>query len=236
MSGAAGDRSRRLGYPRLHLRRVESTNTRAHRLAAAGAPHGTLVTAAEQISGRGRQGRSWTAAPGRALLCSLVIRDPSRLLPLAAGVAVAEVAGGGARIKWPNDVLTDAGKVAGILVEGRPQERWAVLGVGLNVALRQEDFPPELRGHAATLGRGPEAVESTLGELLAALTRWVDAPEALVLAAVRDRDALRGRQVGWEQGEGIADGIDDEGRLLVRTAEGGRIALDAGEIHLAARH
>ncbi len=80
--------------PRLHLRSVDSTNTRARELAAAGAPHGTLVTAAEQTAGRGRQGRTWTAPAGRALLCSLVIREPPRLLPLAAGVAVAEVAGG----------------------------------------------------------------------------------------------------------------------------------------------
>ena len=80
-----------LGTPRLHLRRVNSTNTRARELAAAGAPHGTLVTAAEQSAGRGRQGRTWSAPAGRALLCSIVVRDPPRLLPLVAGVAVSEV-------------------------------------------------------------------------------------------------------------------------------------------------
>ena len=222
-----------LGTPRLHLRRVDSTNTRARELAAAGAPHGTLVTAAEQTSGRGRQGRTWTAPAGRALLCSLVIREPPRLLPLVAGVAVAEVAGDAARLKWPNDVLVDGRKVAGILVEGRPQERWAVVGIGLNVAVRPEDFPPALRATAGTLGLGPEAVEPTLGRLLGAVGRWLWATPPEVLQAVRAHDALRGRRVRWAAGEGVADGIDDDGRLLVATGDGDRAALDAGEVHLA---
>ena len=120
----------RLGLPRVHLRRTESTNIVARELAAGGAPHGTVVTAAEQTAGRGRQGRAWSAPPGVSLLCSWVIRDPGQLLSLAAGVAVAELAGPHALVKWPNDVLIDQRKLAGILVEGRPQERWAVLGIG----------------------------------------------------------------------------------------------------------
>jgi len=124
----------RLGSPRLHLRLTGSTNDRARELASGEAPHGMLVTAAEQSAGRGRQGRTWRAPPGRALLCSLVLRAPPRLLPLIGGVAVAELAtqltGAQAQLKWPNDVLLRGHKVAGILVEGRPQERWAVLGLG----------------------------------------------------------------------------------------------------------
>lgn len=224
--------ARALGVPRLHLRRVDSTNTRARELAVAGAPHGTLVTAAEQTAGRGRQGRTWTAPAGRALLLSLVIREPPRLLPLAAGVAVAEVAGDAARVKWPNDVLIEGGKVAGILVEGRPQQNWAVLGIGLNVALAPDDFPPELRVTAATLGLGPEALEPMLDRLLTALARWLEAAEPEVLEAVRRRDALHGRRVRWTAGEGVADGIDDDGRLLVARPGGERVALDAGEVHL----
>lgn len=222
-----------LGRPRLHLRRVDSTNERARRLAAAGAPHGTLVTASEQSAGRGRQGRAWTAPAGRALLCSLIVRDAPRLLPLAAGVAVASVAGEAARLKWPNDVLIEGRKVAGILVEGRPQERWMVLGIGLNVALRADDFPPELRGRAGTLGLGPEAVESTLTRLLAELERWLPAAPQDVLDAVRARDALAGRPVRWAGGEGRGAGIDERGRLLVLGADG-TVALDAGEVHLSA--
>ena len=229
-----------LGYPRLHLRVTDSTNTRARELAVAGAPHGTLVTAAEQSAGRGRQGRTWAAPAGRALLCSLVLREPPRLLPLAAGVAVAEVAGVAiaglagrqAGVKWPNDVLLGGRKLAGILVEGRPQERWAVLGIGLNVALREEDFPPELRATAASLGLEPDAIEPTLTRLLKVLAHWLAAPQAQVLAAVRERDALRGNPVRWAEGEGVGAGIDDQGRLLVVTADGGRLVFDAGEVHL----
>lgn len=220
-----------IGSPRVHYRQTDSTNERARELAAAGVPHGTLVTAAEQSAGRGRQGRRWTAPPGRALLCSLLIRDPPRLLPLAAGVAVAEVAGARARVKWPNDVLVDGLKVAGILVEGRPQEAWAVLGIGLNVALREEDFPSELAGRAGTLGLEKDAVEPTLERLLQSLEQWLPAAPEEVLEAVRGRDALLDRPVRWAGGEGRGAGIDAEGRLLVATADG-QIALDAGEIHL----
>jgi BirA family biotin operon repressor/biotin-[acetyl-CoA-carboxylase] ligase len=222
-----------LGHPRVHYRVIGSTNARARELAGSGAPHGTLVTASAQSAGRGRQGRTWVAEPGRALLCSIVIRDPPRLLPLAAGVAVAELVGPPALIKWPNDVLVDGRKVAGILVEGRPQEGWAVLGIGLNVALRDSDFPPELRETAGTLGLGPDAIEPTLTALLDHLEQWVVAPTQSVLDAVRGRDALLGRPVRWAGGHGAGAGIDEQGRLLVATDDG-TVALDAGEVHLGA--
>ena len=226
-----------LGTPRLHLRRTDSTNERARALAAAGAVHGTLVTADEQTAGRGRQGRVWTAPPGRALLMSLVLREPPRLLPLAAAVAVSDVveqAGSAALVKWPNDILVvDRRKVAGILVEGRPQERWAVLGIGLNVALSDDDFPAELRDHAGTLGLEPAAIEPLLGQLLDRLERWLQADPNELLSAWRARDALRGERIRWSGGEGVADGIDGEGRLIVRLDGGGQTELDAGEVHLA---
>lgn len=222
-----------LGRPRVHYRVIGSTNARARELAGAGAPHGTLVTAAEQSAGRGRQGRTWSATAGRALLCSVVIRDPPVLLPLAAGVAVAQVVGDSARLKWPNDVLVAGRKVAGILVEGRPQEGWAVVGIGLNVALRVEDFPVELRATAGSLGLDPSAIEPTLDALLGHLERWIPAPVESLLAEVRARDALLGREVRWAGGRGVGAGVDGRGRLLVDT-ESGRVALDAGEVHLAA--
>jgi BirA family biotin operon repressor/biotin-[acetyl-CoA-carboxylase] ligase len=220
-----------LGAPRLHLRITDSTNIRARELAVAGSPHGTLVTAAEQSAGRGRQGRVWSAPPGRALLCSLVVRGPPPLLSLVAGLAVAAVAGADAQIKWPNDVLLNGLKVAGVLVEGRPQEDWAVVGIGLNVAVRDQDLPLELRGRAGTLGLGADAIEPTLTELLGTLSRWLSAPATAVLDAVRERDALLQHPVRWADGEGRAVGIDDDGRLLVQTDQGRR-ALSAGEVHL----
>lgn len=224
-----------LGRPRVHLRRTDSTNTVARELAARGAVHGTLVTAGQQTAGRGRQGRGWSAPPGTALLCSWVIREAGEsrsLLSLAAGVAVAELVGDEALLKWPNDVLIDGRKVSGILVEGRPQERWAVLGIGINVALRLEQLPVELRDRAATLGLEAAEIEPTLGRLQAILGRWLAAPDREILEAVRSRDALLGRPVRWEQGSGTGAGIDGSGRLLVALADGHSVALDAGEVHL----
>jgi BirA family transcriptional regulator, biotin operon repressor / biotin---[acetyl-CoA-carboxylase] ligase len=224
----------RLGAPRVHLRRTESTNTVARELAGRRAPHGTLVTADEQTAGRGRQGRAWSAPAGASLLCSWVIRSdpPAPLLSLAAGVAVAELAGERARVKWPNDVLIDGRKLAGILVEGRPQERWAVLGIGINVALRPEQLPEELRDRAATLGLTPADIEPTLARLRDALERWLTASDPEILQAVRARDALHGVPLRWDGGSGIGAGIDDSGRLLVALPDGSSVALDAGEVHL----
>lgn len=239
MTTSSGPPDATLGTPHLHLRRTDSTNLRARELAARGAPHGTLVTASEQTSGRGRQGRTWSAPPGRALLCSLVLRGAPRLLPLAAGAAVAEVCDAHApptavtraSLKWPNDVLIDGRKVAGILVEGRPQEGWAVLGIGLNVAVTLDDLPPELHSRAGTLNLEPRAIEPVLSALLGALQVWISAPDDDILAAVRERDALLGQPISWATGSGTAAGIDAGGRLLVETSDG-QVALEAGEVHL----
>jgi BirA family biotin operon repressor/biotin-[acetyl-CoA-carboxylase] ligase len=255
-----------LGAPHVHLRATTSTNDRARALAAAGAPHGTIVTAGEQSAGRGRQGRSWSAPPGSSLLLSVVVRDPPQLLPLAAGVAVARALGPRAAIKWPNDVLLAAAddpgrrdekasngrfdphsetnrrldardappgrKVAGILVEGRPQEGWAVVGIGVNVAVRIEDLPAELAPTAATLGLEPRAVGAVRDAILRELELTLAAAPAALLDAWRERDALRGREVAWSGGHGTAAGVDGSGRLIVELPGGGRTELDAGEVHL----
>jgi BirA family biotin operon repressor/biotin-[acetyl-CoA-carboxylase] ligase len=220
-----------IGSPRVHHRLTDSTNERAKQLAAAGALHGTLVTADEQTAGRGRQGRAWTAPPGSAVLMSLVLRELDERLPLTAAVALCEALPVEAAIKWPNDVWIEGRKVAGILVEGRPQEGWAVLGVGLNVTT--ERFPPELTETATSLYlAGFTATPAqVLTDLLESLSRWLGAPPARVLEAWRALDALKGERVRWTDGEGIADGIDDSGALRVETASG-LVTLDAGEVHL----
>ncbi len=221
----------RLGSPRVHHRRTGSTNERGRELALTGAPHGSVVTADEQTAGRGRQGRAWTAPPRSAVLMSLVLREFEEVLPLSAAVAICEALPVECAIKWPNDVWIEGRKVAGILVEGRPQAGWAVLGIGLNVTT--ETFPPELAEIATSLRlAGVETdVERVLADVLAALEEWLAVPTAEVLAAWRDRDALRGQRVRWSSGEGVASGIDDTGALVVDTAEG-RVTLGAGEVHL----
>ena len=225
-----------IGSPRVHHRLTDSTNERAKQLAATGAPHGTLVTADEQSAGRGRQGRAWTAPPRTAVLMSVLLRELDErhaLLPLAAAVAVCESLPLPAAIKWPNDVWIDRRKVAGILVEGRPQESWAVLGIGLNVLVERDDFPPELRESATSLRieGAASSVEDTLAALMERLDHWLGAPHESVLDAWRSRDALKGERVRWTGGEGVADGIDKSGALLVET-DAGSVTLDAGEVHL----
>jgi len=220
-----------IGTPRVHHRLTDSTSERAKALAAAGTLHGTLVTADEQSAGRGRQGRVWSAPPRSAVLMSLVLRELDELLPLTAAVAVCEALPVEAGVKWPNDVWIDRRKVAGILVEGRPQEGWAVLGIGLNVTT--EAFPPELAVTATSLrlAGADTTTEAVLGDLVTSLARWLDAPRDAVLAAWRSRDALKGERIWWSGGEGIADGIDDSGALLVQAGTG-PVTLDAGEVHL----
>jgi BirA family biotin operon repressor/biotin-[acetyl-CoA-carboxylase] ligase len=162
---------------------------------------------------------------------SVVLRELHEALPLAAAVAVAEALPVPSEIKWPNDIWIERRKVAGILVEGRPQEGWAVLGIGLNVGT--EAFPAELAETATSLRLAGAAlsVDEMLAALLAALERWLARPIADVLAAWRERDALFGAEVRWADGSGVGKGVDETGALLVETAEGS-VALQAGEVHL----
>jgi BirA family biotin operon repressor/biotin-[acetyl-CoA-carboxylase] ligase len=248
------------GAPHRHYRQTDSTNTRARELAASDAPHGTVVTAAEQSDGRGRQGRTWTAPAGKALLYSAIVRPLAErhlMLPLAVPLAVCEAAeelqpGVECGVKWPNDVQVEGRKLAGVLIEARPQDGWAVVGVGMNLTISPGEFPPDLRETAVSIfssnagGHGesrrslpavaPSGSSTTPLTAVAVLNRhlahWVGADQDTVLAAWRERDALRGREVAWDGGSGVADGVDDRGYLLVRTPGGGRIAVGAGEVHL----
>ncbi|HKI66560.1 MAG TPA: biotin--[acetyl-CoA-carboxylase] ligase [Solirubrobacterales bacterium] len=270
------------GAPHRHFRRTDSTNARARELVEAGAPHGTVVTATEQTAGRGRQGRAWTAPPGKALLYSAILRpldERHLLLPLSVPLAVCEAAEElepriECAIKWPNDIWVEERKLAGVLIEAKPQDGWAVIGVGLNLTIAPDEFPPELRDTAISLfdpsngGRGSSRrclAERRPGGLSGAreaaskshrpkggdrhssrghatapaatalnrhLDRWVAADRDDVLTAWRSRDALRGREISWDGGSGVADGIEDSGDLVVVAAGGDRVVLGAGEVHL----
>ncbi len=231
------------GGPHLHLRLTDSTNERARELVEAGAPSGTVVTASEQSAGRGRRGRVWSAPAGEALLYSAVLRPlelDHLLLPLAVPIAVCEaiesLAPVTCAIKWPNDVWVSERKVAGVLIEARPPE-WAVIGVGVNVAIEDDAFPDELRWPAISVGHGA-SVAGARDALSTALGEWVDAPQAAVLEAFRARDALAGREVSWEgagiePGAGVAAGVDARGNLIVEPGGGGEaVSLGSGEVNL----
>lgn len=227
-----------LGTPHRHYRSTDSTNTRARELAAAGAPHGTVVTATEQSAGRGRQGRTWTAPPGKALLYSAIVRpleEHHAMLPLAVPLAVCEAAEQlrpdlECKVKWPNDIHLNGRKLAGVLIEARPQDGWAVIGVGLNLSIKRDEFPEELRDTATSL-QGVR-IDLARDALNGRLSEWVTADAETVLGEWRKRDALLGREVAWDGGSGVADGVDDRGYLLVVAPDGDRVAIGAGEVHL----
>ena len=234
------------GRPHHHFDEIDSTNERAREMAIEGAGSGTVVTASSQTAGRGRQGRRWSAPPDAALLYSAILRPLTLrhlLLPLAVPVAVAEacedVAPVSCRIKWPNDIWLDEHKLAGILIEARPPE-WAVIGVGINLAVGEDEWPDDLRWPAVSLGNDvtPQKMRRALDKRLG---RWVEAPEERVLKAFRERDALAGRPISWDGGpdggrdfgrKGFADGVDEKGNLIVRSESGETLTLGSGEVHL----
>lgn len=227
-----------------------STNDVARALAEAGAPEGTVVLAEEQSAGRGRAGRRWHAPPASSLLLSVVVRPggplPPATAPLRAGLAVAfaveRIAGVSAGIEWPNDVVLHGRKVAGILCEaatGGPGGPFVVIGIGLNVRQRPEDFPPGIADRATSLaacGAGPLArgplAGAVLRELRALFAGAGDALEPRVLEEIRRRDALFGHYVEVDGvPAGTACGIAPDGALILRT-EGRRVRVHNGTVRI----
>ncbi|MGD9570788.1 MAG: biotin--[acetyl-CoA-carboxylase] ligase [Thermoleophilia bacterium] len=222
-----------------------STNDDITALARDGAPEGTVVGADRQSAGRGRRGRAWEAGRGDALLVSALMRPAvapveAALFPVVVAVGAAEALGPDARIVWPNDIVIDGAKVAGILCEmSADQERvaWAVAGIGVNVraapALADARWRP---GALADHGPAPARAD-LLVDLLNAVGRryaaWAVGDVAGVLAAFAARDALAGRGVtvslGDEELTGTCAGTDELGRLRLMTAAGERL-LGAGEV------
>lgn len=237
---------------------ASSTNDIAARLADLGAEEGTMVVAESQTSGRGRMGRVWFSPAGAGLYVSIVLRpvpvaagvgaarDPSSLLTLAAGVALAEgvraSTGLQAEVKWPNDLVVGKRKLAGILAEAAAQGgtlQFIVLGFGLN--LRPAAYPPELAERAtsieAELDR-PADRAVILTDILSALAaRYADLQQgrfdAILSAWRRYAGSLRGSLVEWDSPRGVqrgrAEDIDGTGALLVR-ADGRTERLIAGEV------
>jgi BirA family biotin operon repressor/biotin-[acetyl-CoA-carboxylase] ligase len=215
---------------------VDSTNRLVAARAAAGEPEGLVVAAEVQTAGRGRLDRSWEAEAGAALLVSVLLRPPDLpvwrwfLLGAAAGLAARQacqqVGGFTPDLKWPNDLLVGERKLAGILAEATGQA--AVVGMGLNV----HAAPPgaacadEAAGHRIDRS---ELLAAWLGRLDHHLGRWDE-----LLAAYRRACSTIGREVTVEQGDGRlagrAEGIDDDGRLIVRRADGARAAVAAGDV------
>lgn len=239
----------------LYYPELGSTMDETARLAAEGADEGTVVIAEVQTEGRGRQGRSWVSQPGNLLL-SVLFRPDISQLPyisivggLAAARAVRKVAGLNPRIKWPNDLMLDGSKVAGILAESAIEGEsvcYAVLGIGMNVAYYPGDNE-EIAGIATSvnMAAGKEVPrESLLRQLLMELddlyrrlpepgrdsgnspvTEWSQLLETTgrrVTATFRD-----------ERFEGEAVGVDETGNLLLRLHSGELMTLTAGDVTLS---
>jgi BirA family transcriptional regulator, biotin operon repressor / biotin---[acetyl-CoA-carboxylase] ligase len=232
---------------------LSSTQDEARRLAQAGAPHGTVVTAREQTAGRGRHGRYWASPPGNVHLSVLLRLDlpPPRVAELgfvAALVVVDAVDAylpGRATLKWPNDVLVDGAKISGILIEHA--EDAAIIGIGLNVLHVPEQAPYPVTSLGALIRRADteEAAEVDTARkvLLEALARRLDEWQSDGFVRVRadwlQRAHLSGTRlhVSTQAGviEGCFVGLSDDGALLLDTAGGVRRLL-VGDVSIRVGH
>lgn len=234
---------------------VPSTNTAARLLGRQGAPEGTVVFADAQTAGRGQAGKAWISPPERNVYVSILVRPPvtparAPLLSLLAAVALVDALrqeGADCGIKWPNDVLIQRGKVAGILTEMETKHdtvQFVVVGIGVNVNMTQAEIDHYLRSIApavtslqSTLGREIRR-EAFLAGLLGNLERWYDIFRTeggrTLVDAWQERSLMRGRriiartpQATWA---GTAAGIDQAGCLLLRTDDGSLTTLTSAEV------
>lgn len=245
--------TRRFGRHLVVRATVESTNDDAWDALAQGAPDGAVVIADEQTRGRGRLGRVWVTSPGRGLAMSLLLHlgcdpDPLATLPLVAGLALVSALdhlGARAQLKWPNDVLLDGRKVAGILCERRHTAAGldaAVVGVGVNVTQARDEFPPELRDAATSLVQAGHrfAREDVAAEFLNAFeplwTEHAEGDRSRAITAWRARATLWGTTVTVHTPagplHGIARTLDDDGALRIETEDGTLARVIAGDLEI----
>lgn len=247
--GVSREKKPELGRPLMYQPVTGSTNDDALLAARSGAPHGSVFLADEQRAGRGRRGHTWLAAPGESLLFSVLLRPKLELaqvsaLTLAVGLALRDAVlpliDKAPEIKWPNDLLVNGKKLAGVLVESQlqgDQLQAVVVGVGLNVATRE--LPEEIAATAtslALLGAARLEREALLFELLDAIAARLGAYQTAgisgILAELNAADALRGKRVRVEGATGVGRGLDDQGRLLIEDEQQTVHAVLSGTVEL----
>lgn len=229
-----------IGEPRIDVDECESTQL----LLGPEDAEGAVAVADHQTAGRGRLGRSWVAPPGTAISVSVLLRPPSdrkiAQLSLLGGLAAAEAVEEelglwrSSQIKWPNDVMVNRRKVAGVLAEAR--DGIVVLGIGINVNQTREQLPQDARQPVASL-RTIDGREHDRGALVAdLLTRldrfygaWLEGELDAVFHDLGSRDFLRGRRVSVDGATGTAVGISRSGGLEVEL-DGERRTIEAGEV------
>jgi BirA family biotin operon repressor/biotin-[acetyl-CoA-carboxylase] ligase len=230
----------RFGRPYLWTESCESTQ---ELLRGADLHEGAVAVTEHQTAGRGREGRRWDDAPGRSLLASVLLRpppgSPAQQLSLVVGLSVAEaidaVTGTRAQIKWPNDVLVDDRKVAGILLE--VTDNGVVCGIGVNVNTLDDELPPDARTPPGSLltvtGREYDRAQllvRVLDGLQHRYDEWIDLGLGLFVPELEQRDALRGRAVTVGGISGTAAGIAPDGRLRLRAEDGTETLVASGEV------
>ncbi|EAX47233.1 biotin--acetyl-CoA-carboxylase ligase [Thermosinus carboxydivorans Nor1] len=246
-----------LGKEIRYFSEIGSTNNEAKRLAAEGCPEGLIVVAEAQSTGRGRLARGWFSPFGKGIWLSVVLRPPfhpldapkcTLMAAVALTKAIRKVTEAPCGIKWPNDILYEGKKLVGILTEMSAEMdaiNYVVIGMGINVNIAPEEFPPELRdiatSVAAAAGR-PVSRLALLAEVLAELetvySLAVRQGFGPVLDEWRKLTITLGQQVNvlapGETFAGIAVNIDNEGALLVDTGQGVRRIL-AGDVTIRPR-
>lgn len=232
---------------------VESTNLLAVELAQQGEPEGTVVLADQQLSGRGRGSRSWHSPAGVGIYSSIVLRPKitvakAPLITLMAGVSIAKAiarrTGLSPRVKWPNDILINDKKVAGILLESRVnkgQIGYSVIGFGINVNNGSADLPEDIRVNASSLlmelkkpvDRSTLVIE-IFSELERLYHRFQREDFPLILEQWRHYSSTLGQRVRiWQKDkatEGMAVDLTEDGGLLVKLAGGQQIVVHAGDV------
>jgi BirA family biotin operon repressor/biotin-[acetyl-CoA-carboxylase] ligase len=254
LAGRSGTRT--IGRTIVHRDEVASTNTLAMELAQQGAEDGTVVIAESQSGGKGRLGRSWLSPRGNLYL-SVVLRPAvpvhkAPLITLMGAVAVASAlrkhVGIDAGIKWPNDILVDGRKIAGLLTEmsAEPDRiRHIVLGIGVNVNMDLRELPADVRKASTTAAVATgKTIDRTglLKELLAELDQWYKRflkNEAGVLTAWREMNVTLGNRVtvsgSGSRLEGVARSIDADGRLILKMDDGTLRPVAAGDVTIVKR-
>ncbi len=234
---------------------VDSTNTVAMELGGRGAPHGTVVVARRQTAGRGRFNRSWISPEGNIymsiLLRPVLALSALPLLTLTAAVACAralkETAEFPVEIKWPNDLMASGKKIGGILTEAKSRGKkvlFIIVGIGINLNSDAADFPPELRAIATSLKAetGREIRKNGLiRNILREMESWcgtlMEGRSDRVLDEWKRLSSTLGRSVRITTGEGVFEGVaetlDETGRLVLRLASGARKVIGSGDVIMA---
>lgn len=233
---------------------IDSTNTQAKKLAAEGAPNGTVLLAGQQSAGRGRMGRSFHSPAGKGLYLSVILRPqcaPDQLMHLTCAAAVAacdaveKACGFRPQIKWINDLIAGKQKLGGILTELSVQPEsgkiaYAIIGIGINCNHSREDFPPQLQDIATSLqavtGKAfaIEALAAALIESLYKMSLGLLCQKESILLHYRKDCITVGKQIlvlrAEEKHYGTAEAVLDDGSLLVRYEDGKQEAVSSGEV------